>query len=181
MTPPVLQLVSSRPAGGAYFLRALWDRRSIDQSLNAALADRDFTAPVREALFAIVANRALAPSSKRAIEQWSADDVYLGHDEKLQVQHFYRAMDFLVEHADTIQHDVFWSTANLLNLTVDPGRFTVINDTFHIKKVERRNGTETRHYVIAYNPEQAARDRDYPGTSFETPGDSTETAQCPAQ
>jgi hypothetical protein len=32
---------------------------------------------------------------KLAIEQWAAEDVYLGEHEPLQVQHFYRAMDFL--------------------------------------------------------------------------------------
>jgi len=74
---------------------------------------------IAEALFAMVANRALAPSSKLAVEQWASDEVYLGEHQPLQVQHCYRAMDFLLEHEQAIQKEVFWSTANLLNLTVD--------------------------------------------------------------
>lgn len=66
----------------------------------------------------MVANRALSPSSKLAIEEWAAEDVFLGTEEDLQVQHFYRAMDFLLQHAEDIQKEVFWSTASLLNLTV---------------------------------------------------------------
>ena len=93
---------------------------NIGACLKAALKEREFTAPIEQALFAMVANRALSPSSKLAIEQWAAEAVFLGGEETpLQVQHFYRAMDFLLEHAEAIQKEVFWSTASVLNLTVD--------------------------------------------------------------
>jgi len=80
----------------------------------------------------MAANRALAPSSKLAIEQWAAEDVFLGSEEKLQAQHCYRAMDFLLEHYDDIQKEVFWSTASLLNLTVDLIFFDTTNTYFEI-------------------------------------------------
>jgi hypothetical protein len=130
-----LPFVRSRPAGGAYLLKALWDRLHIGTCLKAALKDREFTAPVEQALFAMVANRALSPSSKLAIEQWAAEEVFLGGDESpLQVQHFYRAMDFLLEHAEAIQKEVFWSTASLLNLTVDLIFFDTTNTYFEIEE-----------------------------------------------
>src|SRR5210317_1226272 len=110
-----LKFTSSRQAGGAYLLKTLWERLHIDDCLKKALDQRSFTAPMADALFAMVANRALAPSSKLAVEQWAADDVYLGDHEPLQVQHFYRAMDFLLEHTEAIQKEVFWSTASMLN------------------------------------------------------------------
>jgi IS4 transposase len=127
-----LKFLSSRPAGGAYLLKALWQRLNIDDCLKKALDQRSFTAPVAEALFAMVANRALAPSSKLAIEQWAADEVFLGDHQPLQVQHFYRAMDFLLEQGEAIQKQVFWSTANLLNLTVDLIFFDTTNTYFEI-------------------------------------------------
>jgi hypothetical protein len=130
-----LPFVRSRPAGGAYLLKALWDRLYIGACLKAALKDREFTAPVEQALFAMVANRALSPSSKLAIEQWTAEEVFLGGDESpLQVQHFYRAMDFLLEHAESLQKEVFWSTASLLNLTVDLIFFDTTNTYFEIEE-----------------------------------------------
>jgi len=129
-----LPFVRSRPAGGAYLLKALWDRLHIGQCLKAALKDRDFTAPVEQALFAMVANRALSPSSKLAIEQWAAEEVFLGDEAPLQVQHCYRAMDFLLEHAESIQKEVFWSTASLLNLTVDLIFFDTTNTYFEIEE-----------------------------------------------
>ena len=127
-----LKFISSRPAGGAYLLKALWQRLNIDDCLNKALDQRSFTAPVAKALFAMVANRALAPSSKLAIEQWAADEVFLGDHQPFQVQHFYRAMDFLLEHGEALQKEVFWSTANLLNLTVDLIFFDTTNTYFQI-------------------------------------------------
>jgi transposase len=127
-----LKLIKARPAGGSYLLKELWKRLNIDKRLETALKDRSFTAPIKEALFAMVANRALAPSSKLAIEEWAAEDVFLGTEEDLRVQHFYRAMDFLLAHGDDIQKEVFWSTASLLNLTVDLIFFDTTNTYFEI-------------------------------------------------
>jgi transposase len=127
-----LKFIKARPCGGAYLLSQLWKRLNIDKRLETVLKDRSFTAPIKQALFAMVANRALAPSSKLAIEQWAAEDVFLGTEEDLQVQHFYRAMDFLLEHAQDIQKEVFWSTASLLNLTVDLIFFDTTNTYFEI-------------------------------------------------
>lgn len=96
---------------------------------------------MQEGLFAMVANRDLAPSSKLAIEQWAADEVYLGHEHAFQVQHFCRTMDFLLEHADQVQEEVFWSTANLLNLTVDLIFFDTTNTYF---QSEEPGGSELK-------------------------------------
>ena len=125
-----LKIISSRSAGGAYLLKQLWKRLHIDDCLKKAIDGRSFTAPIADAIFAMVANRALAPSSKLAIEQWAAEEVYLGEHQPLQVQHFYRAMDLLLEHEEDIQQQVFWATASLLNLTVDLIFFDTTNTYF---------------------------------------------------
>lgn len=127
-----LKLVSSKPAGGAHLLKALWNKLGINERLEQGLNQRCFTAPIADALFAMVANRALAPSSKLALEQWATEEVYLGEHQPLQVQHCYRAMDFLLEHEKSIQQEVFWSTASLLNLTVDLIFFDTTNTYFEI-------------------------------------------------
>jgi transposase len=127
-----LKFVTSKPYGGAYLLKHLWQRLKIKDCFEQALKERDFTAPIAEALFAMVANRALAPASKLAVEDWAAHDVYLENEHPLQVQHFYRGMDFLLEHQEAIQKEVFWSTANLLNLSVDLIFFDTTNTYFEI-------------------------------------------------
>jgi transposase len=127
-----LKIISSRPAGGAHLLKELWKRLHIDECLQKAVDGRSFTAPIADAIFAMVANRALAPSSKLAIEQWAAEEVYLGEHDTFQVQHFYRAMDLLLEYEEDIQRQVFWATASLLNLTVDLIFFDTTNTYFEI-------------------------------------------------
>jgi transposase len=114
-----VRFVGSKPAGGIFVLRKLWDRLGIGSCIKKALNDRRFTAPVEQALFAMVANRALAPDSKLAVEQWVKSDVFFQGADSIEVQHLYRAMDFLVEHQEAVQKEVFWSVANLLNLEVD--------------------------------------------------------------
>ncbi|MCP4346483.1 MAG: IS1634 family transposase [Desulfobacterales bacterium] len=125
-----LKFVSSRPAGGAMVLRYLWERVNIGECLKKALKDRSFKAPVEEALFALVVNRALAPRSKLAVEEWIKKDVFLGNQEDIQIQHLYRAMDFLLEHQDSVQKEVCRATANLLNLTADLIFFDTANTYF---------------------------------------------------
>lgn len=129
-----LSFISSKPAGGAHLLRGIWDRLNIGSCLSKALKDRSFKAPVEAALFAMVANRALAPASKLAVEEWAEKDVFLGLGDKIQVQHLYRSMDFLLEHSDAVQREVFWSTAELLNLTVDLIFFDTTNTYFEMEE-----------------------------------------------
>ena len=117
-------------AGGPLLLRGLWKRLRIDRVLKRAQKDRGLSTPVEDALFAMVANRALAPSSKLAIEDWARDSVALGNSKNLQVQHFYRAMDFLLENQAQIQEKVFRSVVNLLNLQVDVIFFDTTNIFF---------------------------------------------------
>lgn len=113
-------------------MKKLWDRLQIGACLEQALAGRKFTAPINTAFFAMVANRALAPDSKLAVEEWVKSDVFLESEEPLQVQHLYRAMDFILEHEEAIQKEVFWSVANLFNLEVDIVFFDTTSTYFEI-------------------------------------------------
>jgi len=115
----VLRFIKSIPLGGAHVLRALWERLGLEKVLSASLHNRGFLSPVEWAIFAMVANRALAPDSKRAVEEWVREDVALGNPESISLQHLYRAMDFLWEQGELIQKEVFFATADLLNLEVD--------------------------------------------------------------
>jgi len=128
-----LKFISSRPAGGDLLLKGLWKRIGIDRCLSEALKDRDFTIPVGDDIFAMGANRALAPASKLAVEEWAAKDVHLDIEQPIQVQHLYRSMDFLLEHEAAIQEKVFWATAHLMNLTVNLIFFDTTNTYFEME------------------------------------------------
>lgn len=78
---------------------------------------------VERVLFALVANRALAPSSKLAATSWIAHDVHLpgltGGDYRVSDDACYRAMDWLNSVQDRLARGVFDAVAHLLNLEVD--------------------------------------------------------------
>jgi hypothetical protein len=120
---PGLAFVESRPLGGAWLLDQLWHRLGIDTLLRG-LAGRTRRDPVVErVLFALVANRALAPSSKLAATSWIAHDVHLpgltGSDQHVSDDACYRAMDWLIQVEDRLARGVFDAVAHLLNLEVD--------------------------------------------------------------
>ncbi len=116
---PALRFLKSLPLGGAFVLRALWERLGLHRVLVQSLKAREFQSPVEWAIFAMVANRALAPDSKRGVEEWVRQDVALRNPEPIGLQHLYRAMDFLLEQREQLQKEVFFATADLLNLEVD--------------------------------------------------------------
>lgn len=111
--------LGSRRLGGAWFLEGLWKKLGVGETLERLLGERRFRTPVERLVFAMVASRALAPSSKLALENWVADDVYIPGLPAVEVHQLYRAMDFLLEAGEAIQHDVFFSVAHLFNLECD--------------------------------------------------------------
>jgi len=120
--------------GGSYVLDALWKRLELDQTLLALLREREYEIDVERLLFALVANRALDPRSKLGAERWVGKRVAIDGLEEVQVHALYRAMDFLVEHAEEIQEQVFFKTATLLNLEVDLLFFDTTTAYFEVEE-----------------------------------------------
>ena len=121
--PAELEFVRSAPLGGAWALDGLWRQLGIDAAIARLLAARRLDPRAERLLFAMVANRALAPFSKLACCEWLAADVAIpglaadavGEDP----QPLYRAMDWLLEIEAELAEQVYWATADLLNLEVD--------------------------------------------------------------
>jgi len=116
-----LRLIASRPVGAAWLLHGLWQALDVDTALRKVLGGRRFTTDVERVLFALVANRAIDPSSKLAAAEWASHDVAIPGLDGMDDDQAYRAMDLLIE-ADTdakVQEAVFFAVADLLNLEVD--------------------------------------------------------------
>lgn len=136
-----LNFLSSAPLGGAWVLDHLWRELRIDEALARLLAGRRHSTPVERAIFSMVANRALAPSSKLAIEDW-VTRVALPGVEEASVHNLYRAMDFLLQASEEIQREVFFSVANLLNLEVDLIFFDTTSVYFETEEEDEDTGDE---------------------------------------
>ena len=138
-----LRLLGSRPMGAAWLLDALWSRLGFAAAIASAVAGRRLDPGVERVLFALVANRAIAPCSKLAALEWASHDVALPGCEGLgsDPQVFYRAMDVLAEHDTAIQEQVFFAVAGHLGLECDVLLFDTTSTYF-----ETEDDDEFRKY-----------------------------------
>ena len=114
-----LEFTESRPAGGTWVLDALWSRLGIGPAMRKLLKGRRLDDSAERVLFALVANRALAPSSKMAAARWINEDVLITGLPVTSDDACYRVMDWLLEIKDELEKKVFDNLARLLNLEVD--------------------------------------------------------------
>jgi hypothetical protein len=132
-----LQFIESRPLGGTWVLDGLWRRLRIDTTLTRLLAGRRRDERAERVLFALVANRALAPSSKLAAARWISDDVLIDGLPATSDDACYRAMDWLIEIKDALEQEVFHQVATLLNLEVDLLFFDTTSTYFQIDEPDQ--------------------------------------------
>lgn len=119
-----LVFLESRPFGGAFVLDELWRRLGIDEAItgldHAPRRGRPRDAAATErVLFGLVANRALAPSSKLAAAEWITHDVHIENLPEIGEQACYRAMDWLHGAREHLEARIFDRVATVLNLEVD--------------------------------------------------------------
>src|SRR5262249_38057475 len=148
-----LEVVGSRPLGGAWFLDALWRRLGVAAALRGVLGARRFTTDVERVLFALVCNRALAPCSKLAAVEWASHDVAIPGLESMDDDHAYRALDLLVE-ADAeakVQEAVFFACADLLNLEVDLLFFDTTSTYFEAEPDEGEEGERAPFRALGHS------------------------------
>ena len=114
------RLIDAWPYGDMYVLEALWKRLELDKLIARLSEGRKYEFSLERALFAMITNRCIAPCSKLYChEQWLRKDVWMEGSEELEVQHLYRAMDFLIEHKEEIEKSLFFQLGDLLNLDVE--------------------------------------------------------------
>jgi hypothetical protein len=145
---PDFSFVESRPLGGAYVLEALWHSLGIGETVTRLLAKRRRDRRAERALFALVANRALAPSSKLAASEWVTEDVEIPGLAKTTDDALYRAMDFLLEIAPALEEAVFHEVATLLNLEVDLLFFDTTSTYFCIDEADEPAERDQRGRVL---------------------------------
>lgn len=130
-----LRATDARPIGAAWALDALWRRLGIGEALGGALAERRHRTNIERVIFALVANRAIAPASKLAASEWASCDAHIPGLAELDSDSAYRAMDLLAS-ADAqgkVQEAVFFGVADLLNLEVDLLFFDTTSTYFEIE------------------------------------------------
>jgi hypothetical protein len=163
-----LEFTQSRPYGGAYVLDRLWKRLGIGTIL-AGLGSpgrgrpRDAAAAER-VLFGLVANRALAPSSKLAASEWMSRDVHIDGLDEVSDDACYRAMDWLHDVRGELEKQVYFAVADLLNLEVDLLFFDTTSTYFETGEADAEVARDWRGEK---SPGQGGADGDQAGADGE--------------
>lgn len=163
---PNWKVIDAWPYGPIYVLEALWERLGIAEVIrNSAVAGR-IEFDVERALFAMVANRALAPCSKlHCWEQWLTEDIQIRGTRDLQLHHLYRAMDHLEANKESIEKEIYFRVSDLFNLDVDIIFYDTTSLHFEIDEEDRGKGEEdlvNGSYPSGHKTYKAPRKFGYP-------------------
>jgi transposase len=139
-----IDLTDTWDFGGPHLLDSLWRELELDRFFSQALEARRFEAPVERALLAMVAQRALAPDSKLAGARWAGGRAWIPGlergGEELEVQHFYRAMDFLAEAMDELREHLYFQVTDLLNADVSVLFYDTTSVSFEVPVPDGEEG-----------------------------------------
>jgi hypothetical protein len=167
-----LAFVESRPLGGVWVLDGLWHRLGIDTTMRQLLAGRRLDPVAERVLFALVCNRALAPSSKLAAAGWANDDVAIPGLERTSDDACYRAMDWLLEIHHELEQEIFGQVATLLDLEVDLLFFDTTSTYFELDEPDEPIARDQRGMPVADGHGQGAGDKDTDTAGFRSYGHS---------
>lgn len=144
-----LEVTRTWTFGGTHLLDSLWRELRLDEFFFHALEARSFAQPVERALFALVAHRALAPASKLACSRWAGASAWIpgleGGGAELDVQHLYRAMDFLHGAMPELQEHLYFQVTDLLSADVSVLFYDTTSVSFYLDEADpegelRRHG-----------------------------------------
>jgi hypothetical protein len=144
-----LEFTESRPLGGTWVLDALWSRLGIGTEMRRLLKGRRRDEKAERVLFALVANRVLAPSSKLAASRWITEDVLVSGLDEVSDDACYRAMDWLLEIREDLERKVFDSLVTLLSLEVDVLFFDTTSTYFETEDEDEPVARDQRGYPLA--------------------------------
>src|SRR6266853_1561825 len=116
---PGLAYQGSVAYGGPWLLDQLWQRLGIGAVLAGQLGRTRRDACTERVLFALVANRALDPSSKLAAAHWVGRKAWIDGLPQTTDDACYRAMDWLYQARDAVEKEIFGQVATALDLEVD--------------------------------------------------------------
>jgi hypothetical protein len=167
-----LEFIQARPLGGIWALDGLWHRLGIDTTMRRLLTGRRLDTTAERVLFALVANRVLAPSSKLAAAGWISDDVAIPGLEQASDDVCYRAMDWLLEIHAALEREVFGQVANLLNLEVDLLFFDTTSTYFQLDEPDTPVARDQRGVPVLDADGEGPGDKDADKAGFRSYGKS---------
>ncbi len=104
--------------GPVLIFRRPWEQLGLAAMLGRLVEGAAARTDFEEAAFAMVLNRLLDPMSKLRVSDW-VRTIYRPEWERLELNHFYRALDFLSEHKTELEQGLYDQVRDLFNLELD--------------------------------------------------------------
>ncbi|MGZ6721981.1 MAG: IS1634 family transposase [Solirubrobacteraceae bacterium] len=130
--PHGFDFLAAPECGGPHVVGELWAQLGIGKAIARVAGSGRGCSLVERAIFTMVCQRCLEPSSKLEATRWVGRDVVIDGVEELSDDQLYRAIDFLLACAERVQESVFFAVASLLNLEVDVVFFDTTSTYFEI-------------------------------------------------
>ena len=130
--PHGFDFLAAPECGGPHVVGELWTQLGIGRAIARVAGSGRGRSGVERAIFTMVCQRCLEPSSKLEATRWVGRDVVIDGAEAVSDDQLYRAMDFLLECSERVQESVFFAVASLLNLEVDVVFFDTTSTYFEI-------------------------------------------------
>ena len=152
-----LEVTRTWTFGGTHLLDSLWRELGLDRFFSQALEAHSFAQPVERAIFALVCHRALAPASKLACSRWAGATAWIPGLERggaeLDVQHLYRAMDFLHDAMAELQEHLYFQMTDLLSADVSVLFYDTTSVSFYLEDADPDGGLRRHGYSKKKRPD----------------------------
>jgi transposase len=106
----------SKPYGLYLIFKRLWEESELSLIFENELSSVEAQFDVRSAIFNMTLNRLCDPCSKRGLLLWQEETYGVT---SFELHHYYRAMDYLIEHKERIEQTVFSRMRDLFCQDVD--------------------------------------------------------------
>ena len=100
----------SKEYGIILILRRIWETIGLDELFKKYLQAYKYKTNLSESILALAISRLITPGSEHHTSLW-LNSVYEPKWEGLQLQHFYRSLDFIYHHKQDLEKDLFFKTA----------------------------------------------------------------------
>lgn len=98
--------------GPVIIFRRLWDKLGLEEYFARYRGKRKMGFDVGEIIYSMVLNRLLEPASELRTHRW-VKNLY-GIKEVEDLHHWYRSLDFLIEHKEELESDLYEAGKDLL-------------------------------------------------------------------
>jgi hypothetical protein len=134
---PDRRITATQPIGVTQVVRGLWSQLGLDRFFARRLEHEGLLPRYADALLGMVLNRCVDPRSKLGTCTWlRSDAVHFPPAEGLQLQDFYRTLDFVLPHKDALERLLCDRLLDLFNMEVDLVFYDTTSSYFETTKAD---------------------------------------------